>query len=364
MALARSPEKPCSLSSVRLRIRSGSHSRITSGRNQSVRSVLFSLSTVIQLRIRRKGCPASTRSASASSRLRRRSISVPSRSRQAASRAFGAMCVSKISSSSPSSGRGGRSSISRLSPGAVSPISRIASRIRAAAAAPSSGGSIASEAGVTRISSSRSWLRWLMQSKVRRESTSSSKNSMRIPSRPAGGYRSRIAPRRANWPLPSTMFTRSYPIRVSRAARVPSPTRSPGFRVKQAARKISGSPMRCIIASALVTSSRAPRVTADSASRRRQLLSRLPAARVRSISPPGRQGQSSPVIWRTSSARRPAFRSCSAISSTRFPRSASRAAAAAASAGVAPPIASGAPAFVCSIFSHPGIRIRFNSFNV
>ena len=44
----------------------------------------------------------------------------------------------------------------------------------------------------------RSRLRWLIQSKDRRESSSSSKNSIRTPSREAGGYRSRIEPLSAN----------------------------------------------------------------------------------------------------------------------------------------------------------------------
>ena len=54
-----------------------------------------------------------------------------------------------------------------------------------------------------------------------------------------------------------------------------------------------------------------PAVTAESASRRRPLLSRLPAARVRSISPPGRNAPCPPVSCRTSSAARAAFRSLS-----------------------------------------------------
>lgn len=61
----------------------------------------------------------------------------------------------------------------------------------------------------------RAMLRWLMQSKRRRLSISSSKNSMRSASAALAGNTSTIAPRMAHWPRPSTMGTRSYPPRMS-----------------------------------------------------------------------------------------------------------------------------------------------------
>ena len=51
----------------------------------------------------------------------------------------------------------------------------------------------------------RAMLRWLMQSKRRRLSISSSKNSMRSASAALAGNTSTIAPRMAHWPRPSTM---------------------------------------------------------------------------------------------------------------------------------------------------------------
>ena len=51
--------------------------------------------------------------------------------------------------------------------------------------------------------------RWLSASNSRRESSSSSKNSMRSALERPTGYTSTMPPREAHWPTPSTMLTRS-----------------------------------------------------------------------------------------------------------------------------------------------------------
>ena len=114
--------------------------------------------------------------------------------------------------------------------------------------------------------------------------------------------------------------------------------------------------MRCAIASAPAQRTFTfPSLTALSASRRRQLFSRLPAARVRSISPPGRQLPSPPVSWRMSSARRTAFRSFSATIRVFFPRAAVSQAITAASGAFTPESTVAFPGAVLNNSLIPGI---------
>ena len=188
MAAARSRLKPSVRSAIRSRSLSGSQRITRSGRNQSQTLPSRSVSTGSQTRIRRKGSPFSRFSASWRRRLSRMSAAFSAASRQAFSRAFGARAVSKYSaSSSSSSGSGGRESSSPPAGGSGAAFSPSASRIRRAASGYSASASSASQAGVSTASSSASWLRWLIQSKPRRPSTSSSKNSSRIPWLRAGG---------------------------------------------------------------------------------------------------------------------------------------------------------------------------------
>ena len=141
---------------------------------------------------------------------------------------------------------------------------------------------------------------------------------------------------------------------------------SPGFRRAVRDRNGSGRPMRWASASTPVQSTRASSPVAARASSRRQLLSRLPVARVRSISPPGSRATPSGISWRRSSAAREAFRSCSSTSSTRRPRRAATLAVAAARAGFSPVRARTSPGRAASSGSRPGkahsFRMGFSDF--
>ena len=113
--------------------------------------------------------------------------------------------------------------------------------------------------------------------------------------------------------------------------------------------------MRCAMASTLVQRICTFSVhTALSASSRLQLLSWLPAARVRSISPPGRNA-ASPQICRASSAALEAFRSFSITSRVFRPAAAVRQASSAASVGFTPVRTVICPGFAASSASSPGI---------
>ena len=93
-----------------------------------------------------------------------------------------------------------------------------------------------SAAGSTRAESRFLVRRWVVVSKDPRESISSSKNSQRTGSSIRGENTSRMPPRRANWPTPSTWSQRVYPAATSRRGSSERSHRPPISRVRALSR--------------------------------------------------------------------------------------------------------------------------------
>ena len=175
-------------------------------------------------------------------------------------------------------------------------------------------------AGAMRAPFTRAMLRWLMQSKRRRLSISSSKNSMRSASAALAGNTSTIAPRMAHWPRPSTMGTRSYPLRMSASMSRSGGKRPPSESSITALRKRAHGAQRSKSASTLAHSTRTrPAASPSSTLRRCHALSRLMAARLNCMSRAGSTAQPPPVSRSTSCAWRWAISSVGATSSTGRP---------------------------------------------
>ena len=110
-----------------------------------------------------------------------------------------------------------------------------------------------SPAGSSSAESTLALRRWVPGSKVPMESISSSKNSQRTGCSIRGEYTSRMPPRRANWPTPSTCSQRTYPAESSLSASVFRSTRPPISSVMAKDFINSGGIVRAIRASAVTT---------------------------------------------------------------------------------------------------------------
>ena len=127
------------------------------------------------------------------------------------------------------------------------------SRRAACSAWPSCQAGSTSAAGSSRASRRFSTRRWVAVSKMPRESISSSKNSQRTGCSIPGENTSRMPPRRANCPGPSTWSHRVYPAPASRRARSPRSHRWPTARVRTVRSSTRGGMHRCTRASGVVT---------------------------------------------------------------------------------------------------------------
>ena len=166
-----------------------------------------------------------------------------------------------------------------------------------------------SAAGSSRAVSTLAVRRWVPGSKVPMESISSSKNSHRTGWSIRGENTSRMPPRRANCPTPSTCSHRVYPAESRASASAFRSARPPTVSVTARLFSSSGGMVRAISASAVVTT------TCGSRWARAYSAARRPRSHSRELTAPGRNCHSrlssvtgsspvsvrrSPASWRTS----------------------------------------------------------------
>ena len=170
--------------------------------------------------------------------------------------------------------------------------------------------------------------RWVTGSKRPMESISSPQNSMRMGRSRPGEYTSRMPPRRANWPTPSTWSQRVYPAEVRKSASWSRWQSSPTARVRQAVRNRSGGMVRWSMPSTVATSTgQSPRSRAAKTSSRWCSHWREAAPGWNWKSREGRMGTSDPVKADRSPAVRRASPSSAQITARGRPASLWRAAA-------------------------------------